>query len=286
MTLNVGASVVSYRPDPAHLLRLREVLRDYLDCVILVDNGGGSAALRSLGAQPDVVFASNRGMAVAMNAALEAASGRDIDWIVHFDQDSLLESDLGSFARRLAEAPDDAGIVAGQYTDRHSGRQGYSQLRIDRVPFTPIAAGSAFRLAAWRSVGGFDEQFPVDLFDFAYALRLQQAGWRVIVDPLFSIDHSVGRRKTHSCCAMDFVDPGHPPWRTYVKLDATARIARTYGRRFPKWVFRHILARLVEMFSVLVVSADRWAHWVVILRWLSRRKPPELIEIVGSDERP
>jgi GT2 family glycosyltransferase len=230
MPVDVSIVVVSKDsgPDLAVALRSAVAQQDVFCETVLVDNAsadGSRGAAGELGsAVRRIGLPENVGYAAAMNAGIDATSGR---YVLSLNPDCRLEpnfaavlarrldqadaADVGSASGRLyrAEGPDlargplldSAGIrftASGRHFDRGAGEVAAGRFESEEnVGGTSGAAGFYRReaLAGARiSTGYFDADFFVYREDADLAWRLKKLGWRCLYVPSAAASHR--RRNT------------------------------------------------------------------------------------------
>ncbi|MFW2382256.1 MAG: hypothetical protein ACN4GZ_10900 [Acidimicrobiales bacterium] len=274
---SIAACVTLFHPDES-VDKLLTALRETYDDLILIDNGGGSGLIEP----GDVVVRKpdgNVGVSWALNLGVGEARDRGYQWVAYFDQDSWPHYRSAELAARLSQAAAGTAIVSAQYVDRATGRSGYRDRRLHGYPLAPISSGSAFRVAAWEAVGGFETRLPVDLVDTEYALRVQQAGYSIELETGLELDHSVGAKTDYRILGRQLTPAGHVPWRLYTKLDASVVVLPRYLRTFPNWSARHIKERVLETGVEIVLGSQRRDILRMIGRWILRRTPAPIRRI-------
>ncbi len=206
------AVVVLYRQAPADSVTVQTLARaldapDAPTCrVVLYDNT--PAAERKHGAIPRdfhyVPAESNRGMLGAYEAALTAAEAEGAAWMLTLDQDTALpETFLAALAPGLAAAaanPCIGAIVPHLAEGTRLLSPAYVNIgRARPLPAgfdgTPTREARAFnsaallRVAAVRSLGGFEPGFWLDHFDSWLHHELYVRGWRMHVLGGLTLEH-------------------------------------------------------------------------------------------------
>lgn len=192
--------VVAYGPQPEQLRACVAALEG--EDVVVVDNRGDLPDADALGARV-LRPGRNLGFGGAVNAAAETA-GPEVEALVLVNDDAVVEPGfVAAITRPLDEDPD-VGMVAGLLLAPGDGEpqvDGFG-LALDRVllgynrglggPVAeagrfalagPSGGAAAYRLAAFRAVGGFDERLLAYGEDADLALRLRTAGWRAAATP-------------------------------------------------------------------------------------------------------
>lgn len=149
----------------------------------------------------------NLGVSGAYNRALEVAESMDCRWLLLLDQDTTLTEDylprLLECCRLLEDSPEIAAIapllmegekIISPMTLR-SNR--WKHARPFSRPFTGVCrnkvfaanSGTLMRVSSLKKVGGYDENFWLDVSDVVVFDRLYQAGKRLYVDGDLRIQH-------------------------------------------------------------------------------------------------
>ncbi|MFN8472911.1 MAG: glycosyltransferase [Anaerolineae bacterium] len=161
------------------------------DELLVIDDGStdGSGTLAVQAGARVIAHAVNRGLSVARNTALAAASG---DILVFVDSDAY--ADPGMIQALLAgfTAPDIAGVGGGgveahQVTRADAWRARHARQWHGRraVPNAPYLHGlcAAYRRRALFTVGGFDTALRTNAEDVEMGTRLRRAGFRLVYTP-------------------------------------------------------------------------------------------------------
>lgn len=134
--------------------------------------------------------ASNPGLAVAYNTALERAAAQGIPWLVLLDDDTALTSAyLEELAAMHGESRADVLVPRifaatrplspnrvrfARVTPAPNDQQGIADFEVNA-----INSGSAVRTQVMQQLGGFNQSFPLDFLDYWLFHALHRAGARV-----------------------------------------------------------------------------------------------------------
>jgi rhamnosyltransferase len=210
----VVAVVVTFNPDLVTLDALLDATRVQVTHVVVIDNGSraeSAARLRQAceGRAQLYALPENVGIAGAQNRGIEVARTLGATDVLLLDHDSVPEAGM---VERLCIAADEmreAGVavaaVGPVIVDRQSGSMAPLPQIVDgMVRFIPapsdaptrceylIASGTLIALAAFDTVGPFDESYFVDQVDIEWCLRAGRTGLASICAPRARLMHSIG----------------------------------------------------------------------------------------------
>ena len=169
--------------------------------ILVIDDGSkdDSVALaRARWPEVEVIeLGSNRGVAVALNWAVEAARGSeyvallnndlelDERWLEllvetldeHPEAASATGKTLNYFRRDELDGAGDVLMHSGAATLRGLGESDRGQYEHPEPVFSPCAGMAVYRMAAFTEIGGFDEDFFAYQEDIDWGFRAQLAGF-------------------------------------------------------------------------------------------------------------
>lgn len=244
---HVAAVLVTYRPDPAALLRVVRAIFGQVDALIVVDNGSPEALRSEIVPRLEAAavrwmpLAENQGIARAQNLGIAHARALGASHVVLLDQDSEPAPDM--VARLVAVAADMArdrvptALVAPTYLDERQTKQiPFTRFRDGQAQWfgcaeaeqvveidTAIASGSLIPMEALDAVGGMREEMFIDLVDIEWCLRARARGFRAFGVCGAMLRHSLGESPTR---VLGRSLPTHSPLRNY------------YFYRNAVWLFR------------------------------------------------
>ncbi len=258
----VCAAVVTYHPDGRVVDLLSAVARQVHE-VIVVDNGsttGETVHIRGWAQSAGATFIANEvnlGSATALNQAARAAISAGHGWLLALDQDMSIRADLVVQLRAAMAAdtkPDDVAIVAPQTEHQRDRRCSESEVVRRR---TVITAGSLISLDAWQAVGGFRDEFFIDMVDTDFALRLGRRGYVVALACRAEIEHQIGRPRTQRILGRTVETSNHPASRRYYISRNRILVWREHWRFAPGWVLFDVYGQLRDTVVMALTETDR-----------------------------
>lgn len=126
----------------------------------------------------------NVGIATALNEIFRCAQKMGEDWVLTFDQDSLVMDDfLSQMIKKAETADENVACICPKVIDKrrifpankivdYDGNEQY----VDMC----ITSGSYTRINAWVQVGEFDDYLFIDLVDNDFCKRIISSGWKIL----------------------------------------------------------------------------------------------------------
>ncbi len=208
----VEGAVVTHDPDLERFAAMINSAICQVRRIIVIDNGSANvAAIRSLLASLHYVelieLGDNHGIAAALNVALTLVQdGRDVDWLLTLDQDTVLHERavstiLDAYADLDPERRDSCAILAMRHVDIAAIRWPWKWLDShNAVPpasgplrevRTVITSGNLLRVDAVAGLR-FDEALFMDQVDMAWSALVRRHGWRIFESRQVLMDHRLG----------------------------------------------------------------------------------------------
>jgi rhamnosyltransferase len=260
----VCAVVITWFPDRGVVQRIARIL-EQAGSMVIIDNGSSEeiiALLRGIASSPSVDLLENnenKGVARALNQAAEIAAQSGAQWMLTFDQDTvvrdaLLESLIAVF--RVGSRK--AAIIGSNYWStakqrrflgcgRHRGKK-----YVERK--TVITSGTLVWLGLLGQIGGFREDYFIDSVDHEYCLRARAHGYRVLISCAELMSHSIG---DDSGPRRRFIAYEHPAIRKYYMTRNTLVTLSTYFSTEPLWAFCQIIRLVAELVSIIFLESDK-----------------------------
>lgn len=276
----VTAVIATYRPPD--LSALLASLQPQVDAIHVVDDASPvtfDERLRALA--PEVAVhrcASNTGIGRSLNIGCDAAREQGATWLLTLDQDTVLAPD---HVRQLVEAAQTAsrtgmqvGAVGVAIVEGSGGCLVIPTTRIGEVVVAEelIQSGTIWSLAALERIGGFDASLGMDAVDAAAGIRLQRAGYRLVVADGLAMAHAVGNSQPVRILGRTVQATSHSPERRETILRNRLRLAPEAARVSLGYAARTVRRAAVGAVLAATVEEDRWAKAKGSLRGLLPRR--------------
>lgn len=259
------------------------------DLILVVDNASSDGTAEMLAREyPDVralLLSPNVGAAGGFTAGMAQAYSAGYDWLWLMDDDAYPRP---AALELLLAAGADADLAAdvlvpAQWSAQQNRLYGVAEWQPRGVVEAgPAALGPGHDVQLFAFVGPlisravigrvglpYAEYF-IDMFDWEYSLRVQQAGLRARLVPGSVIDHEAGEMKPQRLLGVGRVKPRfwRPGWRMYYD---TRNTLLTIRRRRMGWptVLRHLAAQPRAALRELALEPDGLGR--ARLRWWAVR---------------
>lgn len=209
------AGIVLFNPDLKTLQAQLHDLKNQVAHIYLVDNTPNLNLSSNFTEDNTVTYIPNEenlGIAKALNQIMEAASRDGYEWVVTLDQDSTLPADsIKNYGAVISEYGNELAVVCPVFFNRSDnrifGRDGFVQECITSGAFTSVTS--------WKSVGGYNEWYFIDLVDFEFCARLQDGGFKIYQTDSVQLSHQLGSPKTKKFLVIRFYSPNYSAFRYY-----------------------------------------------------------------------
>lgn len=264
---NTCAVIVTFHPDEGFPDRLERILAQF-PLVIIVDNGSPSVAVDMLHNQamlPQVLLATNQtnlGIAAALNQGTELAIQQGFEWIVTFDQDTLVFPDLLATLLEIHEKSGGGNVMIGSnYWDAHRKRD-FIQCKNNTQTYfldrkTLITSGTLLSLSLFKAIGLFREDYFIDSVDHEFCLRARENGCRILISCRPVMSHRIGAHIKSTGWLRQFIPFNHSPARKYFIARNIIATVKSYFLQEPMWSMRQGWRLLLEFASILLFESKK-----------------------------
>lgn len=216
-----AASIVLFNPDIVRLSQNINSIINQVDKVILIDNGNSQKAKSQLSdilSDAKVVYldnGGNKGIASALNRAVEHCVKENINWLLTLDQDSICPSNLIETYEKYISLPDVSVICCTvSYNEQEivtATKAGETYTYIQEC----ITSASYINIQDCLFVGGFDETMFIDRVDFEYCYRIIKLGKKILQTNEITLDHQLGNLKLKNVGGSKIHIGGHSAFRKF-----------------------------------------------------------------------
>jgi GT2 family glycosyltransferase len=299
--MQILAVVVLYKQSPEQSATIQSLIRVFERDpglkssvrVLLWDNSPTPASDVSLPFPVDLRHAGgNVGTSGAYNQAMKFAESVGCPWLLLLDQDTTVTDDLLrgmiAYSEKFKDSHEIAAVVP--FVSSHgtlvSPRRLLSFNRLQQIPVTfsglckdkayAVNSATLMRVAALREIGGYSEEFWLDLSDVYVFQGLHRKGKYMYIAGDLRVEHSIAsmdydkemspqRYKNFMAAESAYVDLFLPPLeRPSQLLRLSVRTVRQY-RRYENKIFSRITWQYLLQ-RLFLTRAGRLARWRKQLR--------------------
>lgn len=289
------AVVVFYNPEGDYVSRC-SLISKQVDKLVIYDNSTDHVIIEKNKSDvsniPNVSYYSegiNKGIGAALNyAAIEAEKG-NFDFLLTFDQDTLIPEDYVERIISSYLSEKNIGVIGPVYKDINVSRE--CRFPVKAGPFilrkrlsggsklqdvmVIISSGSLYPVSVFKVAGYFEEDYFIDYIDNEYCLRLIKFGYRVCVDPKIIINHALGNRTVNKAI-LKFSPTNYPFYRKYYMTRNRLIVYKKYFFGFFSFVVYDFAAFLLDIFRVFLIENDKKrkfsAYWLGFKDFINGRR--------------
>ena len=245
--MRIAVSVVFYNPSPENIDSALK-LADIFDTVYLLDNS--NKALEKLSLPKNVNYVSyceNKGIAFALEDALERAIKDGHDFLLTLDQDSNYSSEQHpAILKRLEKLDLEKDGIFALTTD-HELEVNPDQ-KDEEFVHDAITSGNFLNLSLMKK---YDIHFPVELFidyvDFEFDRRVLEKGLNIIQSHEFYILHTIGEPLRKNILGVKFTCMNHSPIRYYYRFRNAYYLKKKYPKYYKKLTHKTLVVDKMKM---------------------------------------
>ena len=266
---NICAIVVTYNPKGDFLGRVARIA-EQVSCVVIVDNHSNSqivSMLKSMSSRQNIsliLHDENLGVATALNRGVQWAKGHDYQWVVTFDQDTIV---MEYMVKELLKAyhdfkqKDKVAVIGSTYCNPNIGKINLApDLRVKQPCVeveTVITSGSLMPLAVFDVVGFFRDEFFIDFVDIEFCLRARAKGLKIILARKPVMWHDIGSTTMHRLPWKKTGSSNHSPIRRYYMMRNNIIVVKEYFLIDPASVITLIYSRVKSTILMCLFEKNR-----------------------------
>lgn len=193
----IAATVVLYNPSKDELKNIQSYI-DCVDMLYIMDNSK-SSNLHYIEQDYNEKnykyfhFPDNIGLCSALNKSMQYAKKDSFKWMVVFDSDSSLITDIISVYKKHMNDFSNVAVFAPVHIFDRSSNEKFEGTREIKWSMT---SGCMFNIEIFLKIGGFMEELFVDGLDIDYCYRAKENGYKIIQCGEALLNHHPGETKS------------------------------------------------------------------------------------------
>jgi rhamnosyltransferase len=267
--MKMCAIVVLYNPDSNFIENIEKITRQ-IEMVIIVDNH----SKRQIKIEEEILakldgnqtlFIKNKenfGVAKALNQGTDFGIKLGFEWMVFFDQDTLIYPFFKSeYEKILDRFPDlnKIGIIGANFMDPNRHKNLFVEqpnlLWLNRK--SVITSGSAIYHQTYIELGRFAESYFIDHVDDEYCARARKAGYLVIVSTKPLMEHEIGAYSTHKVLGLQLETSNHSEFRWFYLIRNFLFLTKEYFMFDPIWILKIALFKIKNVALVIAFENNK-----------------------------
>ncbi|MCU4523656.1 glycosyltransferase family 2 protein [Acinetobacter ursingii] len=238
--MNICTLIVTYNPDIHKLKNLINSLLTFNGVrIVVVDNNSSNIdSIKEIGKVSDLVkieiLSDNKGIAYAQNVGIQYAIEEQSEFILFFDQDSVIDSEfikeLYCDFNELIRKNIKLAAIGPRFIDEKNNFY-FPALRLNKFGLIDklsienisepmevsvlISSGTLVSVDALKEIGLMREEFFIDFVDTEWCFRALGKGYRIYVSGNAIMKHSIGDETIQ---LFNFKIPVHSGFRRYYRI--------------------------------------------------------------------
>ena len=199
----------------------------------------------------------NMGIAAAQNMGIAKAKELGYKYVVFFDQDSEVDSELIENLRRDFDKIKSSGVKVGAVgptvVEISSGKSYIPDSKKSdnaNEVISMISSGTFTEISVLEDVGGMEESLFIDMVDYEWCWRAVSKGYRLFISPNAILKHQVGMN-FFTLAGMHIVVSS--PLRYFYRIRNSRRMLLRGYVPF-KWKVKSVIKNGVTIFAIPFVS--------------------------------
>jgi len=198
----------------------------------------------------------NLGVAASLNIASKKAMGKGCSYLLTMDQDSKAPDNLvGSLLNCVAEVKR-PGIISPLHSNIYGTQKNASGSKFSKVE-SVMTSGNLISLEAYKTVGGFDEDYFIDYVDIEYCLRLKLNDYGVYCINNVLLQHREGNISEKTFLFRKVYPTNNTPTRWYYKTRNLLYLSFKYRKIFPVLIKKEILIYFKNILKIVLFEKQK-----------------------------
>lgn len=268
--MKIFSVVVLFNPDIDNVNALIYSLLKQSCEVVIVDNSPQENTIIRLDGVHYQWLGGNKGIAAAQNTGINFSINSGGDYVIFFDQDSIIPD---GFTSTLYKAAEEFGykICSPIFYDRDKGYE-YPIVSVSKngirkkttskgnmnnfTTTTAISSGSLVNCSVFDDVGLMDENLFIDYVDTEWCLRCAKKGIFIHVIPSAKMVHAIGDK---SIQILNLRVPVHSAFRRYFRVRNSFKLLRMDAVPI-LMAIREVSFSLIHSMIIIACNKDKLAH--------------------------
>ncbi|AQX12439.1 hypothetical protein BAX94_02180 [Elizabethkingia meningoseptica] len=245
--------IVTYNPDIDKLLNNVIAIYREVDLLVLLDNNSENQkkiaeVCESVGVTY-ILEHKNIGLGKAYNKVLSKFSHL-YKYFVTFDQDTFIPEKAIPSLTNILDKYNNIGAIGPQFSRGNAEINNNGKIVYKDVI---IQSCAVFRSSLVNEIGGFDEEYFVDLTDFEYCLRIRKAKFKIAIFNGVLIYHELG--EVIKIGKREIII--HNNLRNYYLARNHMKLCKKYFFNFPFFILKLNYFYILKLIEILFIEKNK-----------------------------
>lgn len=261
------AAIITYNPEIERLKRNIYSIKEQCDYIIIIDNYSRNVKeieeLRIISNKIKIICNSeNKGIASALNQALDYANNNNYKWMITLDQDSICQINMINKIKKeymtlinnniAIMAPE---IVYEKYKEMKNDKEN-KELKIEDC-LTVITSGTILNVEKAISVNGFEDDLFIDYVDHDFCFKLKQKGYDIFKVKNAELYHELGDMRIYKFMGIKATSTNHNAIRRYYYFRNMIYMNRKYGNIFHTWLVQDRKRNIKAIIAIIIFEKNK-----------------------------
>jgi len=234
----VAGVTILYNPEKDVYSNIKSYVNQ-VEKLYIVDNSNIQVkeVIDNLRLHPEVEFIDNKdniGIAAALNKSARKAIEDGFELLLTMDQDSRISDNLVYEMLNEFEKDEKIGVLSPFVVHMENPRKPLTN-GLEKITVA-MTSGCIIKLSAYKEIGEFLEKFFIDYVDNEFCLRMQLAGYKVLLLNSVFVYHRLGAAKPRFFLSSYVFPTNHPSLRWYYMTRNRLYVYDKYKEQFPDYV--------------------------------------------------
>lgn len=257
----VAAVVILYNPDQYIIENIKSYINQVTELFIVDNSEIPNRLIKEFSdsiTHSEYIFNNeNLGVATALNIGAERAISKKCSYLLTMDQDSIAPNNLVGSLLHEVKNRENVGLISPVHSNVFDTHKKLQNIGISKVN-TVMTSGNLLSLEAYKSVGGFNENFFIDYVDVEYCLRLHSNNYNVYRLSNVVLEHNEANLSEKKIFNFKFYPTNNAPFRIYYKTRNLLYLKENYKKKYPIQIKEEFSIYFKNVIKILLFEKSKW----------------------------
>ncbi|ERJ11056.1 glycosyltransferase [Haloplasma contractile] len=257
--MKILATIITYNPEYDLLNYNLLKLIKQVDEILIVNNGDTLTRdkINNMSKLTIIENEINKGIACALNTALQYAVENQYIYLLSMDQDSIIPDYFVINLMKYFDLYENVGVVGPNIIEKELGENKSNNVNETSEVTHVITSGSLNDVQALVKSGGFDEKLFIDMVDLDMSYKVIDSGYKIIQTSEVELEHRIGEPEIRVHLFKKHFIRNHSPFRKYFFVRNRLYLAFKYRSRGLKFVFGHLIGIVYYTYITMMFETNK-----------------------------